>query len=51
MPEQEFEEALRKYIKAITERESLKDETIKLLKQHIKILEKEIELLKKEKYD
>ena len=51
MSEQELDRVLRKYIQAITDRESIKDDIIRLLKEHIKILEKEIELLKKEKND
>lgn len=52
MPDQEFEDAVRKYIQSISERETIKDDMIRLLKQHIEILEKEIEILKKEKeYD
>ena len=52
MPEKEFEEAVRKYIKTISERETIKDDMIKLLQKQIRILEKEIEILKKEKeYD
>lgn len=52
MPEQNEIELIRKYLKAITDRESVKDDMIRVLKQHIEILEKQIEILKKEKeYD
>ena len=52
MPEENEVELIKKYLKAISERETIKDDMIRLLKQHIEILEKEIEILKKEKeYD
>ena len=51
MPEENEIELIRKYLKAITDRESVKDDMIRVLKQHIEILEKQIEILKKEKYD
>ena len=52
MPQEDEIELIRNYLNALAKRESLKDETIKLLKEQIKLLKKEIEILKKEKkYD
>ena len=52
MQQEDEIELIRNYLNALAKRESLKDETIKLLKQQIRVLEKEIEILKKEKkYD
>ena len=51
MPEENEIDLIRKYLKAITDRETIKDDMIRVLKQHIEILEKQIEILKKEKYD